>query len=142
MPASLDHVTVVTDDFEASRSVYEPVLAAIGLRASVEYTDPEADTEDTGEVAAAGFGPPDGRPMLWLVAGRPATTGGHLALAAADRDEVRAAHRAGVGAGARVVQPPREWEDTQLHYYGTQLADPAGNLIEVLCRSAEVRPDR
>ena len=135
MPASLDHVTVVTDDFEASRSVYEPVLAAIGLRASVDYTDPEADSDDTGEVAAAGFGPPDGRPLLWLVAGQSPTTGGHLAFVATDRDAVRAAHRAAAGAGARVVQPPRDWEDAQLHYYGTQLADPAGNVFEVLYRS-------
>ncbi|HEU5270201.1 MAG TPA: VOC family protein [Jatrophihabitans sp.] len=134
MPASLDHVTVVTDDFEASRSVYEPVLAAIGLRASVEYTDPEADSGDTGEVAAAGFGPAEGRPLFWLVAGLSATSGSHLAFAAADRDAVRAAHRAAAGAGARVVQPPRDWEDAQLHYYGTQFADPAGNVIEVLYR--------
>ena len=134
MPASLDHVTVVTDDFEASRSVYEPVLAAIGLRASVEYTDPEADSDDTGEVAAAGFGPPDGRPELWLVAGQSPTTGSHLAFAATDRDGVRAAHQAAVAAGAPVVQPPRDWEEAQLQYYGAQFRDPAGNLIEVLYR--------
>jgi len=140
MPASLDHVTVVTDDFEASRSVYEPVLAAIGLRASVEYSDPEADSEDTGEVAATGFGPPDGRPLLWLVAGPAASTGGHLALSAPDRSAVRAAHQAAIGAGARVVQPPREWEDAQLHYYGAQFADPAGNVIEVLYRAAAPQP--
>lgn len=134
MPASLDHVTVVTDDFEASRSVYEPVLAAIGLSARVEYTDPEADSDDTGEVAAAGFGPADGRLLFWLVAGQRSTTGGHLAFAATDRDAVRAAHRAAAGAGARVIQPPRDWEDAQLRYFGTQLADPAGNVIEVLYR--------
>jgi catechol 2,3-dioxygenase-like lactoylglutathione lyase family enzyme len=134
MPSSLDHVTVVTDDFTASRSVYEPVLAAIGLRPSVEYSDPEADSDDTGEVAAAGYGPPDGRPVLWLVAGRVPTTGAHLALGAADRSEVRASHQAAVQAGARVVQPPRDWEDAQLRYYGAQFADPAGNLIEVLFR--------
>jgi catechol 2,3-dioxygenase-like lactoylglutathione lyase family enzyme len=134
MPASLDHVTIVSDHFEASRSVYEPVLAAIGLQASTEYSDPEADSDDTGEVAAVGFGPPEGRAVLWLVAGAAPTTGAHLALSAADREVVRAAHRAAVAAGARVVQPPRDWEDAQLRYYGAQFADPAGNLIEVLCR--------
>jgi len=134
MPASLDHVTVVTDDFEASRSVYEPVLAAVGLRALMEYSDPEADSDDTGEVAATGFGPPDGRPLLWLVAGIAPTTGSHLALGAADRAMVRAAYQAAVAAGARVVQQPRDWEDAQLRYYGAQFADLAGNLIEVLYR--------
>jgi catechol 2,3-dioxygenase-like lactoylglutathione lyase family enzyme len=132
MPARLDHVTVVTDHFEASRSVYEPVLAAVGLLASVEYTDPEAEEADPGEVAAAGFGPPDSAPLLWLVAGLVPTTGAHVALAASDRAAVQAAHRAALAAGARVVQPPRAWEEAQLHYYGAQFADPAGNLIEVV----------
>jgi len=132
MAAILDHVTVVTDDFATSRSVYEPVLAAIGLRPVVEYTDPEAESDDPGEVAAVGFGPPDGRPSVWLVAGLRPTSGAHLALAAADRAAVQDAHQAAIESGFRVVQPPREWEDAQLHYFGTQFADRAGNLLEVV----------
>lgn len=134
MPAFLDHVTIVTDDFEASRSVYEPLLAAIGLQPSVEYEDPEADADDSGEVAAIGFGLADARPQLWLVAGLVGSTGAHVAFAVPDRAAVRAAHLAATGAGAEVVQPPREWEESQLSYYGAQFADPAGNLIEVLYR--------
>jgi len=134
MPATLDHVTIVTEDFAASRAVYEPVLAALGLRPTVEYTDPEADSDDPGEVAAVGYGRPDGRPELWLVAGLAPTTGAHLALAAPDRAGVRAAHDSATAAGVRVVQPPRSWEEAQLHYYGTQFADPAGNVLEVLYR--------
>jgi len=134
MPASLDHVTIVTDDFEASRSVYEPVLAVIGLAATVEYTDPEAEPGDPGEVAALGFGRPDESPQLWLVAGLVGGTGGHIAFTVEDRDTVRAAQLAATAAGAEIRQPARAWEDAQLHYYGAQFADPAGNLIEVVFR--------
>jgi catechol 2,3-dioxygenase-like lactoylglutathione lyase family enzyme len=135
MPATtLDHVTIVTDDFAASRSVYERLLAAAGLRAVVEYEDPEADEDDTGEVAAVGFGPPGERPLLWLVAGPAPTTGAHVAVAVAEREGVRRAFEQALATGIPVVQPPRDWEDAQLHYYGTQFADPAGNLIEVLYR--------
>jgi catechol 2,3-dioxygenase-like lactoylglutathione lyase family enzyme len=134
MPAGtrLDHVTIVTDDFEASRAVYDPLLAAIGLRSSVSYQDPEAADDDPGTVAAIGYGHADAAPVLWLVAGLTRTERAHVALAVADRAAVQAAHQAALGAGARVVQPPREWEDRQLNYFGGQFADHAGNLIEVL----------
>jgi len=134
MPASLDHVTIVTDDFEASRSVYEPLLIALGLQSSVEYSDPEAETDDPGEVAAIGFGAPGARPQLWLVAGLVGTTGSHLAFRVDDRETVRAAQVAATEAGAEVIQPAREWEEAQLDYYGAQFADPAGNVIEVVYR--------
>ncbi|MEO6703318.1 MAG: VOC family protein [Jatrophihabitantaceae bacterium] len=134
MPAgtTLDHVTIVTDDFEASRAVYGPLLAAIGFTASVEYTDPEAEPDDPGTVAAIGYGWPDHRPALWLVAGVRPTSGAHCALAVTDRSSVLAAHRAAVAEGVPVRQPPRTWEQDQLHYFGAQFLDPAGNLIEVL----------
>lgn len=133
MPATLDHVTIVSDDFEASRPVYDAVLASLGLSASVDYADPEEDSDDTGTVAAIGYGPPGAEPLMWLVAGPIATSGAHLALAAS-RPQVLAAHQAARAAGVRVVQPPRDWEARQLGYFGAQFADPAGNLIEVVCR--------
>ena len=50
------------------------------------------------------------------------------------RAAVRAAHVAATAAGAEIIQPPRDWEEAQLDYYGAQFSDPAGNLIEVLYR--------
>jgi len=134
MPATLDHVTISTDDFEASRSVYEPLLIAIGLQSSVEYSDPEFEEDDPGEVAAIGFGGLDQRPVLWLVAALVGTIGAHVAFTVDSRETVRAAHVAATEAGAEVIQPPREWEESQLDYYGAQFADPAGNVIEVVYR--------
>ncbi len=132
---TLDHVTIVTDDFEASRPVYDAVLGSLGLSPTVDYEDPEGEEDDPDTVAALGYAYPDERPMLWLAAGLKATIGAHLALGVTDPDLVRAAHRDGVAAGAVVVQAPRDWESVQLGYYGVQFADPAGNVIEVVVRA-------
>ncbi len=141
--ATLDHVTIVTDDFEASRAVYDALLGCLGLAPMVDFEDPEADEDDTGAVAAVGYGSGDGRLVLWLVAGPAATTGAHLALAVTDPELVRAVHAVAADAGIPVVQPPRDWEADQLRYYGVQLADPGGNLIEVLVREpGSPRPPR
>jgi catechol 2,3-dioxygenase-like lactoylglutathione lyase family enzyme len=136
MPVSttLDHVTIVAEDFEASRAVYDVLLGCLGLEPSVEYEDPEGDEDDTGTVAAVGYSDPDGRLLLWLVAGRAATTSAHLALAVTEPALVQKVHAAACEAGIPVVQAPRDWESSQLHYYGTQLSDPAGNRVEVLLR--------
>jgi catechol 2,3-dioxygenase-like lactoylglutathione lyase family enzyme len=136
MPVSttLDHVTIVAEDFEASRAVYDVLLSCLGLEPAVEYEDPEGDEDDTGTVAAVGYSDAGGRLLLWLVAGRAATTGAHLALAVTEPALVQKVHATARDAGIPVVQAPRDWESSQLHYYGTQLSDPAGNLIEVLLR--------
>jgi catechol 2,3-dioxygenase-like lactoylglutathione lyase family enzyme len=136
MPAStsLDHITIVTDDFRASRSVYDAVLGALGLSPTVEYEDPEGEPDDPDTVAAVGYGPTSGASMLWLVAGLSPTSGAHVALAVEDRDQVLAAFQAATAAGARVLQPPRDWESDQLDYYGTQIADDRDNVLEILAR--------
>lgn len=131
---TLDHVTIVTDDFEASRPVYDAVLGALGLSPTVDYEDPEGEADDPDTVAALGYAHPDQRPVLWLVAGLKPTTGAHLALAVPHRELVKAAHRAGVAADARVVQEPRDWESVQLGYFGVQFTDRAGNVIEIVLR--------
>jgi catechol 2,3-dioxygenase-like lactoylglutathione lyase family enzyme len=129
---TLDHVTIVTDDFGASRPVYDAVLTALGLIASVDYEDPEADEDDTDTVAAIGYATPAGELLVLLVSGLQPTRGAHWALAVGDRDVIEAAFRAGERAGARAVQAPREWEAAHLNYYGAQLADKAGNILEVV----------
>jgi catechol 2,3-dioxygenase-like lactoylglutathione lyase family enzyme len=132
---TLDHVTIVTDDFEASRPVYDALLGAIGLTPAVDYSDPEGDADDTGRVAALGYLTQTQDLLLVLAAGQTATTGAHVALAVSDRLLVDSAVSAARSAGARIVQAPREWEAAQLKYYGVQVTDPAGNIIEIVHRS-------
>jgi catechol 2,3-dioxygenase-like lactoylglutathione lyase family enzyme len=136
MPVSttLDHVTIVAEDFEASRAVYDALLGCLGLVPTVDFEDPEGDSDDTGAVAAVGYSDPAGRLLLWLVAGRAATTGVHLALAVTEPSLVQAVHATARDAGIPVVQAPQDWESERLHYYGTQVSDPAGNRVEVLLR--------
>jgi catechol 2,3-dioxygenase-like lactoylglutathione lyase family enzyme len=129
---TLDHVTIVTDDFEASRPVYDAVFTALGLNASVDYEDPEADEDDTDTVAAIGYATVAGELLILLVSGARPTRGAHWALAVDDRAAVEAAFKAGEAAGARAIQAPREWEAEHLNYYGAQLADNAGNILEVV----------
>jgi catechol 2,3-dioxygenase-like lactoylglutathione lyase family enzyme len=138
MPVSttLDHVTIVAEDFGASRAVYDALLGCLGLTPTVDFSDPEQESDDPGTVAAVGYGDPAGRLLLMLVAGQAGTTGAHLALAVDDPAVVRAVHATAQDAGIPVVQAPRDWESDQLHYYGTQFRDPAGNLVEVLLRQA------
>lgn len=131
---TLDHVTIVTDDFKASRRVYDAVLGALGLSPTVDHEDPEGEADDPDTVAALGYAHPDDRPVLWLAAGLKPTIGAHVALAVPSRRAVEAAHQAGMAAGARVVQAPRDWESVQLGYFGVQFADPAGNVIEIVRR--------
>lgn len=145
MPLSptLDHVTIVAEDFQASRAVYDAVLGCLGLVPSVDFEDPEGDEDDTGTVAAIGYGDATGRLLLWLVAGPVATTGAHLALAVTEPALVQSVHATARQAGIPVLQEPRDWESDQLHYYGTQLSDPAGNRVEVVLRHpAQFRPDQ
>ncbi|CAN5397989.1 hypothetical protein BH10ACT8_BH10ACT8_12140 [soil metagenome] len=136
MPTSttLDHVTIVTDDFEASRGVYDCLLGALGLHPDLDFDDPEADAADTGTVAAVGYCGPGGQVLMLLVSGEHGTGGAHFALATADRAVVDAVHTAALTDGISVVQPPREWESDQLGYYGAQFGDGAGNVVEVLYR--------
>jgi catechol 2,3-dioxygenase-like lactoylglutathione lyase family enzyme len=131
---SLDHVTIVTGDFAATRPVYEAVLGALGLIPQVEYSDPEGEEGDAGEVAAVGYAFEATPAVLWLVAGFPPTTGAHIALRAAERAQVTAAYDAAAGTPARQHQAPRQWEDDQLHYFGAQVIDANANIIEVLYR--------
>lgn len=132
---TLDHVTIVTDDFDRCRAVYDAMCDALGLVAQIDYSDPEEDEFDDDVVAAIGYGPEGGRALLLLVAGPQATRGAHCALGVTERRLVQVAFDAAVAAGARAVQPPREWESRQLGYYGAQLADCAGNLVEVVHRA-------
>lgn len=137
MPVSttLDHVTIITDEFEASRPVYDAVLAAAGLTPTVDYSDPEGDEQaDHDSVGAVGYTTEAGAVVLVLAAGAVPTSGAHCALRVGDRDSVQAVADAARAIGARVVQAPREWEARQLGYYGVQVADLNGNLIEVLYR--------
>ncbi|MGX7679828.1 VOC family protein [Jatrophihabitans sp. DSM 45814] len=152
---TLDHVTIVADDFQASRPVYDAVLGSLGLVPRLDFGDPDGDIPDgdnpdgdnpdgdghegddreRATVAAIGYSTVQGELRVLLVSGLPPTRGAHFAIAVDEKAIVARAAAAASAAGGRVVQGPREWEAQQLGYYGAQLADIAGNVIEVFYRA-------
>jgi catechol 2,3-dioxygenase-like lactoylglutathione lyase family enzyme len=125
---------VVAEDFAAARTFYDAVCAAVGLFPDVDFSDPEHDGADSGTVAVVGYRTAEHRLLLVVAAGPVGTRGAHLALAVAERGVVDHAVDRAEAVGASVLQRPRPWEERQLGYYGAQLADPAGNLVELVHR--------
>jgi hypothetical protein len=55
-------------------------------------------------------------------------------------ESVDAAYLAARTAGLDIVTTPRRWESDVLGYYGVQVRDRSGNLIEIAYRPCQVRP--
>lgn len=121
MPARLDHVTLVARDLTRAVAFHDRVLAAAGLARVVAHQDFE-DEDEIGE-EAVGYGVDD-RVLVWLVAGRLATGGVHVAVRV-DDDATVDAVAAEVGAVARRRELDRPG------YYGVLVEDPERNTVEV-----------
>ncbi len=127
--ATLDHVTITATDLARSLDFYDAALGALGLNRVRELVDEEED-DAAVEAAAWGTGP---TPLLWLVAGTPATERAHVAIRADSRVEVEAFYWAGLQAGGSAHSAPRRWTIYRRGEFNAILADPDGNLIEAVC---------
>ncbi|MBN9619086.1 MAG: VOC family protein [Actinobacteria bacterium] len=125
----LDHVTITAGDLVASLEFYDAALGALGLVRVVDLVDEE---EEDPEVEAAGWGPVGGPALLWVVTGPGPTVGAHLRLRADSRSEVEAFYAAAVTAGGRAHDAPRRWTVYRTGEFNAIVADPDGNLIEVV----------
>jgi catechol 2,3-dioxygenase-like lactoylglutathione lyase family enzyme len=128
----LRHVTITGTDLVASLAFYDATLAELGLQRFAEYRDEE--DPDEGDVEAVGYGMPGEDAVIWVVAGSPQTQGLHLALTAGSPARVNAFFRSGLAHGGSARQEPRRWEIFRTGYYGAQLTDPAGNVVEAISR--------
>lgn len=129
MPARLDHVTICASDFTASLAFYDAALGALGLVRAAEYVDEEAEQ---ASIEAAGWGPPDAAPVLWLVDADAPTRCAHLALRAGSRGEVEAFHAAALRAGGHSHDAPRRWAIFRRGEFNAVVYDPDGNRIEAV----------
>lgn len=129
MPARLDHATICASDFTASLAFYDAALGALGLVRVAEYGDEE---EEDASVEAAGWGPSDAAPLLWLVAADLPTQAAHVCLRAQSRAEVEAFHAAALGAGGRSHDAPRRWAIFRQGEFNAVVCDPDGNRIEAV----------
>jgi catechol 2,3-dioxygenase-like lactoylglutathione lyase family enzyme len=127
--AGLDHVTITASDLAASLAFYDAALGALGLVRVAEHVDEE---EDAAPVEAAGWGTDGADPIVWLVAGPVPTRGLHLRLTTTSRREVEAFHHAGVQTGGTEHAGPRRWVLYRSGEFNAIVADPDGNLVEVV----------
>jgi catechol 2,3-dioxygenase-like lactoylglutathione lyase family enzyme len=118
-----DHVVLNVADIKASKAFYTAALGSLGMGIVVDQP---------GGVA---FGP-EGRPMFWIAARQPASTGVHIALHCEDRDSVDAFHGAAMEAGGTDNGAPGLREIYHPTYYGAFVLDPDGNNIEAVCHTA------
>lgn len=132
MNGPLRHVTITGIDLAASLAFYDAILAELGLQRFAEYRDEEEP--DDSDVEAVGYGMPGEDAILWVVAGSIQTQGVHIALSAGSPARVDAFFRSGLTHGGSARQAPRRWEIFRTGYYGAQLTDPAGNVIEAISR--------
>ena len=132
MNGPLRHVTITGIDLAASLAFYDAILAELGLQRFAEYRDEEEP--DDSDVEAVGYGMPGEDAILWVVAGSIQTQAVHIALSAGSPARVDAFFRSGLTHGGSARQAPRRWEIFRTGYYGAQLTDPAGNVIEAISR--------
>ena len=132
MNGPLRHVTITGIDLAASLAFYDAILAELGLQRFAEYGDEEEP--DDSDVEAVGYAMPGEDAVLWVVTGSAQTQGLHIALTAGSPAQVDAFFRSGLTHGGSARQAPRRWEIFRTGYYGAQLTDPAGNVIEAISR--------
>lgn len=127
----LDHVTVTVPaaDFARRLAMYDAALGALGLAQVAELVDEE---DEDPAIEAAAWGQSDGVGRIWLVVGDRPTTGLHIRLRADSRVQVEAFHTAAVRAGGTEHAAPRRWVLYRRGEFNAIVADPAGNLIEVV----------
>ena len=115
----IDHIHLVVRHLDASRTFYDAVFGALGLR--IEGEGPGFFWIDELFVSAAGSAADQGVPT-----GRV-----HLAFQAKDPAMVGAVHEAGLKAGGKDNGAPGE-RPYHPGYYAAFLIDPDGNNIEAV----------
>lgn len=127
----LDHVGLGVSDYVKAKAFYEKALKPLGIGVVMEVTP-----EQTGGVAAAGFGDKQ-KPYFWIGTGDKPKGGQHVAFVAASRKAVDDFHKAALVAGGRDNGEPGLRPHYHADYYGAFVFDPDGNNIEAVCHQPE-----
>lgn len=118
-----DHVEYPVTDIHASRAFYRAVLLPLGVEEF--FFD--------GKAGAAGFGVGDVTGLL-IFADRPGPRPLHICFSAASKEQVQAAHAAGIAVGGKDNGGPGYRLNYAPNYYAAYVFDPDGNNIEFLFR--------
>jgi catechol 2,3-dioxygenase-like lactoylglutathione lyase family enzyme len=119
----LDHVGFEVADLARSAAFYDPLFFALGVRRAFQSD------------RAVAYG--DNQPQFWIVerGGEPAPSYGHVALRAAGRAAVDAAHAAGLANGGTDDGAPGARPHYGPRYYAAYLRDPDGLRVEIVTGS-------
>jgi catechol 2,3-dioxygenase-like lactoylglutathione lyase family enzyme len=126
----IDHVTLRSNDFEASKRFFAAALKPLGYEVLHTFTTP-----DGGSFCGLGA---KNKPDLWLApanARHPAVVGQHLAFRAATRAQVAAFHSAALEAGATDDGKPGTRKEYHPNFFGAFVKEPGGNFIEACCHA-------
>src|SRR6188474_2213860 len=107
----IDHIGFPVSDYPKARDFYAKALAPLGYALIMEVKQNEQDAP------AAGFGK-DGKPDFWIGGEGGLGKALHVAILAANRDEVDAFYAAALAAGAKDNGPPGVRAHYHPNYYG------------------------
>ena len=120
----IDHVTANVSDFARAKRFYEQALAPLGYSLQMDFE------------SAAGFGPREGIPDLWI-GSSPDRGATHVALRAPDRAAVDKFHEAAIAAGGQDNGAPGLRPHYHETYYAAYVHDTDGNNIEAVSHGPE-----
>lgn len=127
----IDHIGITVGNIQVSKQFYTKALAPIGYSLLMEVS-----AEQTGSMAAAGFGVPP-KPDFWLAGGTANVPPVHVAFRVSSRALVMAFHAAAIAAGGRDNGAPGLRPHYHPSYYGAFVLDPDGHNIEAVCHEPE-----
>ena len=127
----IDHIGITVSNIQVSKQFFTKALEPIGYSLVMEVS-----AEQTGHIAAAGFGVPP-KPDFWIAGGAPNVPPVHVAFRVSSRALVIAFHAAALAAGGRDNGAPGLRPHYHPNYYGAFVLDPDGHNIEAVCHEAE-----
>lgn len=121
-----DHVKFGVSDYEASKAFFLEALEPLGV--VVVSEGPPAYGVELSAKGEASL-------CLFATDEKPAHL--HLAFTAADREQVRAFHRAALAAGGKDNGAPGLRPQYHANYYAAFVIGPDGHNVEVVCHEPE-----
>ena len=125
--AMLHHLSLGTADLDRARAFYDPVMAELGLRRTLDVA--EAVGYGAGITVFSLNLPADGKPAS-------AGNGVHVAFEVEKRAAVDAFHRVALAHGGTNEGAPGLRPEYDPNYYAAFVRDPDGNKIEAVTFAA------
>jgi catechol 2,3-dioxygenase-like lactoylglutathione lyase family enzyme len=123
------HVMVGATDPAAGKAFFDAVLGALGASPGMEFRPGVVFYRHNGGTFGVGT-PADGNEATHA-------NGGTIGFAAADKDQVDAAHAAALANGGSCAGEPGKRPGAPGNAYGAYFRDPTGNKFCVFCQLPE-----